>query len=259
MATATELATAFLLAGTVYSDVPYAKVDAVRTKNRRLGLGLMGIHEWMLQRNVPYGPNADMAELLDVYATSTSIAGSYAEEWDLSSPIKTRAIAPTGTIAIIAETTSGCEPLFCAAYKRRYMKGSTWQYQYVVDPIAQKLVEAGVNPDDIEDAYSLAENVERRVQTQEWLQRYVDHSISSTINLPAWGSESNNEGNMQAFGKMLVKYLPNLRGITTYPDGARGGQPLSTVQYRTAMKHLGEVFYEQGDVCSLTSGGSCGV
>lgn len=259
MATATELATSFLLAGTVYSDVPYAKVDAVRTKNRRLGLGLMGIHEWMLQRNVPYGPNTDMAELLNVYATSTSIAGSYAEEWDLSSPIKTRAIAPTGTIAIIAETTSGCEPLFCAAYKRRYMKGSTWQYQYVVDPIAQKLVEAGVNPDNIEDAYSLAENVERRVQTQEWLQRYVDHSISSTINLPAWGSESNNEGNMQAFGKMLMKYLPNLRGITTYPDGARGGQPLSTVQYRTAMKHLGEVFYEQGDMCDITKGGSCGV
>ena len=43
-----ECAAAFLLAGTVYSDVPYAKVDQVRTKNRRLGLGLMGIHEWLL-------------------------------------------------------------------------------------------------------------------------------------------------------------------------------------------------------------------
>ena len=55
-----EVATAFLMAGTVYSDVPYAKVDMVRTKNRRLGLGLMGIHEWLLVNNKRYGQDADL-------------------------------------------------------------------------------------------------------------------------------------------------------------------------------------------------------
>jgi ribonucleoside-diphosphate reductase alpha chain len=258
MKTATELGTAFLLAGTIYSDVPYAKVDAIRTKNRRLGLGLMGLHEWMLLRGQKYGPSDELAKYMEIYATSTEVAAQYADKWEISHPVKTRAIAPTGTIGIVAETTTGTEPVFCVALKRRYLKGSTWNYQYIVDPTAKRLIDAGVNPDSIEDAYTLAEDVERRISFQAWLQKYVDHAISSTINLPAWGSEFNNDGTVQKFGRLLIKYLPSLRGITCYPDGARGGQPLTPVSYRTAIKHVGEVFIESTDVCDLTRGGSCG-
>ena len=253
-----ELGTAFLVAGTVYSDVPYAKVDEVRRRNRRLGLGLMGLHEWCLLRGLSYGPSDELATYMATYAESGAYAAKYAAQWDLSAPVKTRAIAPTGTIGIVAETTTGMEPIFCVAYKRRYAKGATWNYQYVIDPTAKRLIEHGVTPDKIEDAYALAENVERRVAFQAWLQQYVDHSISSTINLPAWGSELNNSGRVQPFGKMLMQYLPGLRGITCYPDGARGGQPLSPVQYRTAIKHEGEVFVEAADICEISKGGSCG-
>jgi ribonucleoside-diphosphate reductase alpha chain len=255
----TELGTMFLLAGTLYSDVPYTKVDTVRTKNRRLGLGLMGIHEWLLKRGQQYGPSTELAEYLDIYATSTEIAAQYADEWGISRPVKTRAIAPTGTIGIMAETSTGCEPLFCVAYKRRYLKGSSWNYQYVIDPTAKRLIESGIPAERIEDAYTLSEDGgERRVKFQVWLQQYVDHSISSTINLPEWGSELNNDGLVQSFGKMLVQHLPGLRGITVYPDGARGGQPLNPVKFQTAIKHVGEIFVEGADICSITSGGSCG-
>jgi ribonucleoside-diphosphate reductase alpha chain len=255
----TEMGTMFLLAGTMYSDVPYARVDTVRSKNRRLGLGLMGIHEWLLLNGQRYEPSDKLAEYLDIYATSTEIAAKYADEWELSRPVKTRAIAPTGTIGIIAGTSTGAEPLFCVAYKRRYLKGSTWNYQYVIDPTAKRLIDSGVNADTIEDAYSLAEDGgERRVNFQAWLQKYVDHSISSTINLPAWGSELNNDSRVQDFGKMLIKYLPQLRGITVYPDGARNGQPLTPVKYHTAAKHIGEIFVEAADICELRGGGSCG-
>jgi ribonucleoside-diphosphate reductase alpha chain len=247
---------AFLMAGTVYSDVPYAKVDQIRTKNRRLGLGLMGVAEWLAMRGKPYGPDAELEEYLVEYAKSTIIARTYADKWDLSRPVKTRAIAPTGTIGIIAETTTGIEPIFCVAYKRRYLKGQTWHHQYVVDPTAKNLVERGVDPDHIEDAYSIPP--ERRVAFQAWVQQYVDHGISSTINLPAWGSEENNSGLVTEFGKMLITYLPKLRGITCYPDGARGGQPLTSLSYRTAMKHVGEIFVEAADICEITKGGSCG-
>lgn len=254
----TELGTYFLLAGTVYSDVPFQKVDDVRTKNRRLGLGLMGLHEWMLKRNLKYGPSEELAQYMDIYATSTTIATAKADQWGISRPVKTRAIAPTGTIGIVAETTTGVEPIFCVAYKRRYLKGSVWHYQYVLDPTAKRLIDAGVPWDSIEDAYTLAENAERRVAFQAWLQQYVDHSISSTLNLPSWGSELNNESRVQDFGKMLIKYLPQLRGITCYPDGARGGQPLTPVKYSTAIKHVGEIFIEAMDICDLTKGGTCG-
>jgi len=247
------------LAGTVYSDVPYSKVDTIRTKNRRLGLGLMGIHEWLLKRGKRYGSDKDLDTFLEVYATSGSLVKPWVNKWDLTKPVKTRAIAPTGTIGIVGETTTGGEPIFCAAYKRRYLKGGIWNFQYVVDPTAKRLIEGGVNPDDIEDAYVLSEDIERRLAFQAHLQTYVDHGISSTINLPQWGSESNNADTVRKIGNIIIKYLPQLRGLTTYPDGARSGQPLNPVRYQTAVKHIGEVFVEAADICEISGkGGSCG-
>lgn len=250
----TQLATLFLLAGTVYSELPHEEIHITREKNRRLGLGVMGVHEWLLKNGEKYGISEELAEYLEIYASSTEIAAQYADQHGLSRPIKTRAIAPTGTIGIIAETTTGIEPIFCAAFKRRYLEGKNWKYQYVIDPTAKNLVENyNVNPEDIEDAYSLAYDVERRVEFQHWIQQYVDHGISSTINLPY---PIKDEDEALAFGDMLMKYLPGLRGITCYPDGARGGQPLSAVPYSTAMRHEGVVFETEEETCV---GGICGL
>jgi len=57
-----ELATKFLLCGTLVADLPYEKVYKVREKNRRLGLGLMGIHEWLLKRNYKYEVTPELHE-----------------------------------------------------------------------------------------------------------------------------------------------------------------------------------------------------
>jgi ribonucleoside-diphosphate reductase alpha chain len=254
-----EVAIAFLVAGTVYSEVPYHQVDTVKRKNRRLGLGLTGLHEWLLVRGKAYGPDPDLQVYLEAYAGSTPVAAKWADTWSLSRPCKTRAIAPTGTLSIIAETSSGIEPVFCVAYKRRYLKGESWNYQYVVDPVAQRLIEGGMHPSNIEDSYTLSRDIERRVGFQAWVQQYVDHAISSTLNLPAWGSPENNEDTVDKIGQIILKYLPKLKGLTMYPENGRGkGQPLVPVSYATAVKHLGEVFLEGSNVCSITGRGSCG-
>jgi ribonucleoside-diphosphate reductase alpha chain len=252
----TELASAFLLAGTVYSDVPYQKVKQVREKNRRIGLGLLGLHEWLLVRGKSYGPDPDLEKYLTAYKSSDRFARDYAYEWGLSEPVKTRSVAPTGTIGIVAETTTGVEPIFCAAYKRRYLDRGDWKFQYVLDPTAQRLVNEGIDPDSVEDAYSITQ--ERRLDFQSWLQKYVDHAISSTINLPAWGTGQNNPDMVQSFGDNLMEHLPNLRGVTVYPDGARGGQPLNPVRYREAQMFVGQVLTEAVDICDITKAGSCG-
>lgn len=247
--------TLFLLAGTVYSHVPYQGVDVTRTKNRRLGLGVMGIHEWLLKRGYKYEPNEELAEWLSEYEQSTRYAEMWADKHMLSRPVKTRAIAPTGTIGIIAETTTGIEPIFCVAYKRRYLvDGTVWKYQYVVDPTAKRLIDDyGVDPNDIEDAYFLSYNVEKRVAFQAWVQQFVDHGISSTINLPYVITDVNEVDDFKA---MLYDYLPKLRGVTCYPDGARGGQPLTAVPYEVAIDQLGVVFEESEERCV---GGACGI
>lgn len=252
--TVVNLATLFLTAGTVYSHVPYEKVANVRTQNRRLGLGVMGIHEWLLKRGKAYGPDPELGQWLAAYEYSTMYAHEWQDRHSLSRSVKTRAIAPTGTIGIIAETTTGIEPILATAFKRRYLRGGDWVHQYVIDPTAKRVVEQhGTHPEDIEDAYQLAYDVERRVEFQAWVQQYVDHGISSTINLPHPIIE---DDQVEEFGTMLLGHLPNLRGVTVYPNGARAGQPLEAVGYEYAARQEGVVFEESEERCV---GGACGV
>lgn len=253
---AVEMGTAFLLCGTLYSKLPVPGMYKVREKNRRLGLGLMGVHEWLLKRGRRYGPDQELGSWLEEYRHSGAYAHRYADRLSCSRPVATRAVAPNGTIGIVAETTTSGEPIFSVAYKRRYLDGQVWKAQYVVDPTAKRLVDEGVPVDLIEDATTLAADVERRMSFQAWLQGYVDHGISSTINLPAWGNELNDENGVTKFGNTLLKYLPRLRGVTAYPDGSRGGQPIVPVSYREAVGQTGVEFLDGSE--SNCKGGVCG-
>lgn len=258
-----QLASKFLVCGTLRADLPYEKVNQVRAKNRRLGLGLMGIHEWLLQRSSPYEVTPELHKWLEVYKDeSKRAADEHCDRFYISRPVAYRAIAPTGSIGILASTTTGIEPLFAVAYKRRFLTdGTKWKYTYVIDATADRLIrEYGVNPEKIDTAYSLSNNYEQRLKFQADIQDYVDMSISSTINLPAWGSSGNSEQNVKKFSETLAKYAPRIRGFTCYPDGSRGGQPITECSYEEAMKHPKGMVYEEHDVCDITGhGGSCGV
>jgi ribonucleoside-diphosphate reductase alpha chain len=258
------LGSKFLICGTLVAQLPYQKVYDVREKNRRLGLGLMGVHEWLLKRGYKYEVVPELHKWLEVYRRESERgANEVADQLGINRPIAYRAIAPTGTIGILAGTTTGIEPLFAVAYKRRYLKnGKDWVYQYVVDGTAKILInEYNVDPYEIETALSLADDWERRIKFQADVQDYVDMSISSTINLPKWGSRFNNIQRVEDFAKTLAKYAHRLRGFTCYPDGSRGGQPLTIVDYYEALENEGNEFQEQfHDICDITGkGGTCGV
>ena len=261
-----ELGTKFLICGTLRAELPYEKVYAIRQKNRRLGLGLMGMHEWLVKRGERYEVTPELHKWLSIYkGVSDDISKKFADELSVSRPVANRAIAPTGSISILAGSSSGIEPIFAVAYKRRYLTGGTrWKYQYVVDAAAQELIDMyGADPEKIESALDLADDYERRIKFQADVQDYVDMSISSTINLPSWGSKFNNEDTVDNFANTLASYAHRLRGFTAYPDGCRGGQPLSTVPYSEAIDKLGTEFEEHvetHDICEITnSGGVCGV
>lgn len=261
-----ELATKFLVCGTLKAKLPFEKVYATREKNRRLGLGLMGVHEWLIQKGYRYEVTPELHQWLGVYeSVSDSVGDSFCDELSISRPIAKRAIAPTGTIGILAGTTTGIEPLYAVAYKRRYLtNGTQWNFEYVVDGAAKELIELyGADPDKIESSIDLANDYERRIAFQADVQDYVDMAISSTINLPAWGTELNNESGVKDFANTLAKYAHRLRGFTCYPDGARGGQPLTSVPYSEAIQNLGTSFEESvqtHDICDISGkGGSCGV
>jgi len=255
-----RLAAGFLVCGTITAELPYRKVYQVRKKNRRLGLGLMGIHEWLMQRGYQYGMNQELRQWMEVYREeSERAANSLCDRLSISRPVAYRAIAPTGTIGILAGTTTGIEPLYAVAYKRRYLVGgSDWRYEYVVDSTAEELIQRySLDPEKIESSQDLTQDFERRLEFQADVQDYVDMAISSTINLPSWGTDLNNEDRVDEFATVLAKYAPRLRGFTVYPDGARGGQPLTAVPYHEAHNQTGLVFEENSD--AACAGGVCGI
>lgn len=157
-------------------------------------------------------------------------------------------IAPAGSVSILTQTTSGCEPLFMPFYKRRKKLnhadenervdfvddlGDKWQEYFVLHPkFKDWLIEIpGVDPDTIEEEElnrffeqspwygSTANDIDwiKRVEMQSVLQQYVTHSISSTLNLPEDVTyEEVNDIYMESWKK-------GLKGVTIYRDGSRSG------------------------------------
>lgn len=251
-------ATAFLMCGGIYSDVPTDAIREVGDRNNRIGLGLGGMHEWLMHRRADYEVTPEMHVWLAAYRDESDESAAYwARALGVNLPKGKRAIAPTGTIGIIAETTTGIEPLFCAAYKRRfYTKEKVWKHQFVVDGAVKRLLAAGVPMEliDRNDAYGLT--FEQRVRFQADVQDYVDMSISSTCNTAPWGHETNNEGTLEGYAKTLMTYARRLRGFTVYPDGARGAQPLTKVTVKDALAQEGMTFLETERECV---NGVCGI
>jgi ribonucleoside-diphosphate reductase alpha chain len=245
----------FLLCGSVYSDLPTKKVDEIGKKNNRIGLGLGGMHEWLMVRGHKYHCVPELHKWLATYERESDEAAYIgAKLLNVAIPKGVRAIAPNGTIGILAETTTGVEPLFCKAYKRRYLKDGKWMYQYVVDGAVKRLLEMGVKVEDIQDSYDVS--FKERVKFQADVQQYVDMAISSTCNLPQWGSDKNNDDTLEANAMTLLKYAKRLRGFTAYPDGCRDGQPLTRVNLVEALANEGTVFEEQERECT---NGVCGL
>lgn len=253
----------FLTAGSVYSDVPYEKVAEVREKNRRLGLGIMGVHEFCMRHGVKYGSPESFEVLLpyaEGYARSLEFAVDWQDKAGISRSVGATAIAPNGTNGIVGETTPSSDSLFSAAEVREVRvaqpgRKDTFERHIIVDPVAKRLVEKhGVRPEDIEDAAILSMFPERRLAMTAFLQSYTDHAISGTVNIPAPITDG---VGLKVMGDTLMEYLPQLRGITFYPDGARAGQPRTPVDLSWALQQSNVVLDSEQEVCGLN--GACGV
>ena len=86
---------------------------------------------------------------------------------------------------------------------------------------------------------------------------YVDQGISSTINLPEYGTELNNEDLIPQYAGWFQKYAPGLRGLTVYPNNSRGGQPITSVPYEEAINKRGMIFEDNSEEQCLS--GVCGI
>ena len=125
---------------------------------------------------------------------------------------------PVGTGSIVAQTTSGIEPIFCTSYTRRVKQedGESFREYKVYHPLIQRLFGGD---EDLPDYVVTAHEIDPyfRVKMQGVIQRYTDSSISSTINL----SEDIDPETVADI--YITAYKEGLKGVTVYREGSREG------------------------------------
>jgi ribonucleoside-diphosphate reductase alpha chain len=256
LAEVSELAAKFLAVVKNVNPYPTDEMTEVAHKYNRLGLGIMGMHNWLLERGEAYEWNNELESWFDVYKASASYGGYAAhKDYGFAVPIAVTAQMPTGSISrLFGGISGGIEAIFAAAYLWRYQSGDERKEQITIDPYVLQLVEEGkVNPyEPFTDALSLAtpEGFKQRVEMQANIQRYTDNAISSTINLPQWGTEGNDASTLEYYKRTILEYMPKLRGITVYPAMARAGQPLTKVSLIEALESKGYSIASEYSNCS---------
>jgi len=150
-------------------------------------------------------------------------------------------VAPTGTLSLLTRTSSGIEPVFMLGYTRRRKilagdgkavvsftdnMGDQWEEFTVHHPRLLDWMKVTGKSDAAQSPYhgATANDIDwqRRIRMQAAVQKYVTHSISSTINLPNTATVE------QVGGIYLEAWQHGLKGITVYRDGSRSGVLVST-------------------------------
>ena len=224
------------------------------SNDRRVGLGILGLGDMLVRMGIKYDSEdalQTVEQIMSMFrdaAYETSIELSQEKEqfpnfnWEgynkskfiknLPKSIKAKikkygirnctltTVAPTGSGAIVARVTSGIEPIFATSYKRRVKKNDSYGREFdeytVYHPIIKELYGNDENlPDHVVTAHDIDPYF--RVKMQGAIQKYIDSSISSTVNL----SEDITVDTVADI--YMTAYEYGLKGITVYREGSREG------------------------------------
>ena len=223
--------------------------------DRRVGLGILGLGDMLVRMGIQYD-SEDAIQTIDqimtifrdtAYETSINLAKEKGQfphfDWkgynkskfvkSLPKSIKEKiknngirnctltTVAPTGSGGIVARVTSGVEPIFATSYKRMVKKndggyGKEFEQYTVYHPIIKELFGTDENlPEYVTTAHKIDPFF--RVKMQGTVQKYIDSSISSTVNL-----QENIP--VETVADIYMKAYENgLKGITVYREGSREG------------------------------------
>lgn len=235
-------------------DVAYYPVEQIREvtqANRKIGLGVMGFADALCKMGIRYDSELALdaidffMSIIDQAALEESLA--LADEWGvpvnlLEHDVAQRnatltTIAPTGTISIIANCSSGIEPLFGLVYKRKNVldKDELFEVNPVFETMlrdrgiySEELIQQidrnggslqGIEglPDDLENTFRISREIdwEWHIKVQARFQRWTDNAVSKTINFPYTAERSDIS---KAF---KLAYELKCKGLTVYREGSR--------------------------------------
>ena len=222
--------------------------------DRRVGLGILGLGDMLVKMGIKYDSDEALETINKImeihrntaYETSAELAKEKGQfpnfDWDgysqslfvqdlpkeLQEKIKNHGVrnctlttvAPTGSGAIVARVTSGIEPIFATSYQRKVKKNDSLGKEFDTFTVYHPVVKEMFGTDENLPEYVVtAHNVDPyfRVKMQGEVQKYIDSSISSTVNL---AEETTVDTVADIY---MTAYKADLKGITVYREGSREG------------------------------------
>jgi len=255
-----RLATIFLDNVIDCNRFPIPEIEEMTLKTRKIGLGIMGLHDMLIQLSIPYGSE----EGRQVSAQVMQFIRDTAEECSMQLAVEKGAfpaydpaenhygsrrnaaltsIQPTGTVSMIADCASGCEPYFSIVMVKYVMDGDRLilvnkyfeqiakREGFYSDELMSKVADSGtvIGHEEIpvhwQEIFRTAQDIkpEDHIRMQGILQQSgVDSSISKTINLP------NGATREEVKLSYILGYQLGCKGLTVYRDGSRDSQVLNT-------------------------------
>jgi ribonucleoside-diphosphate reductase alpha chain len=249
---------------------PIDKISEMTRANRKIGLGVMGFADLLLEMGVPY--NSDdavrIAEKVMKFITDEGrkMSQELAKERGVfpnfkgsiydrpgTAPVRNATvttIAPTGTLSIIAGCSSGIEPLFGLTFVRRVLDGAELvevnpvfertakERGFYSDKLMKEIAEHGgctnvrIVPEDVQRVFVTAHDItpEWHIKMQAAFQKYTDNAVSKTVNFPNTATQKDVEN------VYILAYKTGCKGVTIYRDGSRDEQVLSTGATEKARK-----------------------
>ncbi|NTV23070.1 MAG: adenosylcobalamin-dependent ribonucleoside-diphosphate reductase [Nanoarchaeota archaeon] len=243
------------------SVYPTPEIMEMAKKTRRIGLGVMGFADLLYQLNIPYS-SEDARALAKKLMKVINDEGWHESErlaktkgvfpaWEGSTFEKEgrkvrncaiTAIAPTGTLSMLADTSGGCEPNFALAYiKNSHSIKETFTYVnkhfsqvakkrgFYSEELMEKIAGQGTLdgipgiPEDVRNTFEVAFNItaEEHIMIQAAFQEHVSNAVSKTINF------SNSATVEQVKEGYMLAWKTGCKGCTVYRDGSRSNQVLN--------------------------------
>lgn len=266
------------------NEYPLSEIRDNCMNVRRIGLGIMGLHDLLIQMGIKYSSQAGIHFIdslmefikIEAYKASINLAvekGAFPafEQEFLDSGFIKRSIpeklqdsirkhgirncailtvAPTGTTGMVSDVSTGLEPIFGAAYWRRFNKVVDGKIvekakEFVLNPWWDKLEKEGKDLSVLEGAYNITP--EQHFEVQKVVQKHLDNSVSKTINMAE-------DYPVDTLSDLWLHYLPDLKGTTLYRAGSRGEEPLELIPLEEAKRMVAQNHaHSEGDVTEQNS------
>lgn len=233
---------------------PLPEIEAMHKGNRKIGLGVMGWADMLVRMQVPYDDKRSFAfagELMKFFRdaarnSSVELARARGVFPNFKGSIydapgmpavrnaTTTTIAPTGTLSIIADCSSGIEPLFALAYKRLIMNteleevnrlflAAARELGFYTDELKEKVISRGTLkgikeiPPKVRKIFRTAHEIHFRdhIEMQASFQQFTDNAVSKTINMPRKATKKD------VADAYLLAYQKGCKGITIFRYGTR--------------------------------------